>query len=242
MTQMSDAGTRRRVLITGAASGTGAACAMALAPTHDVVLVGRRRARLDEVAEAASERGAVVQVVEADVTVRRASDVLAEAGRVDDLVLAAGLNARRRTWADQTTEEFRAIVDTNLVSVADLVGAALPQLRRNGGTISIISSLSAWMTSPGAGVAYRASKMALRALTDALNEQEAAHGVRAGLILPGDIDTEFLEHRPAPPGAEPRKSMLSAEDVARAVVFTLTSPPHVRIDELVITPLGSLTR
>lgn len=242
MTRMPDTAARRRVLITGAASGTGAACAVALAPTHDVVLVGRRRARLDEVAAAARAQGAAAQVVEADVTVRSAAEVLADAGAVDDLVLAAGLNARRRTWADQTIEEFRAIVDTNLVSVADLVGVALPRLRRSGGTISIISSLSAWMTSPGAGVAYRASKMALRALTDALNEQEAGNGVRAGLVLPGDIDTEFLEHRPDPPGAEPRTSMLSADDVARAVVFALTAPPHVRIDELVITPLGNQPR
>jgi len=239
---MPDATTRRRALITGAASGTGAACALALAPTHDVVLVGRRRGRLEDVAEQARERGATAQVVEADVTRRDGADLLAEAGRVDDLVLAAGLNARRRTWADQTTDEFRAIIDTNLVSVADLVGAALPSMRERGGTISIISSLSAWMTSPGAGVAYRASKMALRALTDALNEQEAVHGVRAGLIMPGDIDTEFLEHRPAPPGAQPRMSMLAAEDVAAAVVFALTAPAHVRIDELVITPLGSVQR
>ncbi len=175
-------------------------------------------------------------------TARPAGEVLAEAGRCDDLVLAAGLNAQRRTWAEQQIEEFKAIGDTNLVSVADIVGAALPQLRRSHGTISIISSLSAWMTSPGAGVAYRASKMALRALPDALNEQEAVHGVRAGLIMPGDIDTEFLWHRPAPPGAAPRQSMLGPEDVARAVAFTLTSPPHVRIDELVITPLGTIPR
>lgn len=241
MTHMTSS-TRRRVLITGAASGTGAACAAALAPTHDVVLVGRRRERLDEVAKIARNRGASAQVIEADVTVRSAADVLAEASGIHDLVLAAGLNTPRRTWADQSMDEFRAIVDTNLVAVADLVGAALPRLRETHGTISIISSLSAWMTSPGAGVAYRASKMALRALTDAVNEQESVHGVRAGLVLPGDIDTEFLEQRPTPPGTEPRMSMLSADDVASAVVFTLTAPPHVRIDELVITPLGTVPR
>lgn len=235
-------GRRRRVLITGGGSGTGAECAALLAPTHDLVLVGRRLDRLEETAERMRALGATVDVVAADVTARSGADIIAEAGDIDDLVLAAGLNSPTRTWADHTPEVFRAIVETNLISVAEVITAALPRLRQVRGTIIMVSSVSAWMTSPGAGVAYRASKMGLRALLDGLVEQEAAHGVRAGIVLPGDIDTEFMQSRPVPPGEDRRKTMLSAEDIARAVHFVLTSPAHVRIDELVITPVGSIER
>lgn len=213
-----------------------------LAPTHDLILLGRRPERLEEVAEQARAIGASVRTVPFDVTTGDAVALMTELGGVDDLVLAAGLNSPRRAWNDQSMVEFRAVVETNLLGVADVIGAALPSLRDSGGTVVVVSSLSAWTTSPGAGVAYRASKTALRALTDSLNEQEAVHGVRASHVCPGDIDTEFLSHRPSVPTAEPRRSMLGAEDVARAIGFILTSPPHVRIDELVLSPLGTVER
>ncbi|MCR2817245.1 SDR family NAD(P)-dependent oxidoreductase [Microbacterium sp. zg.Y1090] len=233
---------RRTVLITGAGSGTGAAAARALAATHHVVLVGRRLDRLESVAEQISAAGGTATALAWDITRGDAETLLEAAGPVDDLVLAAGLNTPQRTWGDQHMADFRSVIDTNLIAVAEIIAAALPGLRRAQGTVCIISSVAAWTASPGAGVAYRASKMALRALTDALNEQESTHGVRAGAILPGDIDTEFLSLRPAPPSDEPRRRMLAAEDVARAVTFVVTSPPHVRIDELVITPVGSVER
>jgi len=215
---------------------------MALSASHDLLLVGRRAERLETVAAGVRAGGGVADTLVWDVTSGDAPQMLAAAGHVDDFVLAAGLNSPRRTWSDQLMNEFRAVLDTNLLAVADIITAALPSLRRTQGTVCIVSSVSAWTASPGAGVAYRASKMALRALTDALSEQESQHGVRAGLVLPGDIDTEFLSHRPAPPAEQRRRSMLAPEDVARAVAFMVTSPPHVRIDELVITPVGSVER
>lgn len=232
----------RRVLVTGAGSGTGAAAALQLSGVGELVLVGRRREKLEDVAAQVSEAGGAARVVPWDVTRTDTHELLAQAGPVTDLVLSAGLNAPKRAWSDQRMPEFRSIIETNLVSVADVVTHALPSIRAAHGTIVVVSSLSAWTTSPGAGVAYRASKGALRALTDSLNEQEAVHGVRATLICPGDIDSEFLAHRPAPPSAEPRKSMLSPDDVATAITFAFSAPRHLRIDELVLSPLGTVQR
>jgi NADP-dependent 3-hydroxy acid dehydrogenase YdfG len=159
-------------------------------------------------------------------------------GRLDGLVLAAGLNAPRRTWRDQDLQEVGDIIETNLVSVARVIQVALPHLRSSGGTVVVISSYAGWQFSSGAGVAYSASKTALGSLCQSLNAQEAASGVRACHLCPGDVDTDFLTQRPEVPGPEARSAMLTAEDIARAVQFVLDSPAHVRIDELVISPVS----
>jgi NADP-dependent 3-hydroxy acid dehydrogenase YdfG len=167
-----------------------------------------------------------------------ASAVEQKWGRLDGLVLAAGMNAPRRTWENQDLREFGDIVETNLTSVARVVQLALPQLRKSAGTIIVISSYAGWRFSPGAGVAYSASKTALASLCQSLNAQEAASGVRACHVCPGDVDTDFLGQRPEVPGAEARSVMLTAQDVARAVQFVLDSPTRVRVDELVISPVS----
>src|SRR5690606_40075864 len=78
--------------------------------------------------------------------------ITAELGRVDELVLAAGGNTPRRTWADQSIGEFAAVVETNLLAVAGLVDLVLPGMREAGhGTIVVVASVSAWPLPPGAG-------------------------------------------------------------------------------------------
>ena len=235
----------RRVLwVTGGGSGMGRACALAAAGAGwDVALGGRRADRLAAVVREAEALGAGALALPGDV---RSPEVVAAAakaveerwGRLDGLVIAAGLNAPRRTWADQDLAEFEAIVETNLVSVARVVDAALPALRRRGGTVVVVSSYAGWRFSPGAGVAYSASKTALAPLCQLLNAQEAGSGVRACHLCPGDVDTEFLAQRPEVPDASARSVMLTADDVGRAVQFVLDSPAHVRIDELVISPVS----
>lgn len=242
MTISSNHISKRRALITGAGTGTGAATATSLADTHDLVLVGRRADRLHMVADAVADAGGHADVIPWDLTQGDTSDLIARAGRVTDLVCAAGLNTPRRTWADQAPAEFHAIMSTNLTSVADLIAAALPLLRAASGTVAVVSSLSAWTLQSGAGVAYRASKSALRALTDSLNEQEAPHGIRASLVCPGEIDSEFLSLRPNVPEESARRMMLSPQDVADAIAYAVNAPRHLRIDELVISPLGTVER
>jgi len=242
MNPLKDSTSKRRVLITGASSGAGAAAAVRLATTHETVLVGRREERLEVVAEQVRAVDGRAVVVPWDLTKAPATDLVSAVGHIDDMVCAAGLNTPRRSWAEILPDELHAIITTNLTSVADLVAASLPALRSSGGTVAIVSSLSAWVTSPGAGIAYRASKMGLRALSEGLNEQEAAHGVRASIILPGDIDSDFLELRPSVPTADARRRMLAPSDVAEAIAFAVTAPRHLRIDELVLTPLGTVER
>jgi NADP-dependent 3-hydroxy acid dehydrogenase YdfG len=236
---------RRPVLwVTGGGSGIGRASALSAASSGwRVALSGRRPERVRALTREIEALGAEVLALPCDV--RSAEDVTEGAsaierrwGRLDGLVLAAGMNAPRRTWGDQDLQELCDIVDTNLVSVARVVHLALPQLRRSAGTIVVISSYAGWRFSAGAGVAYSASKTALASLCQSLNAQEAASGVRACHLCPGDVDTDFLAQRPEVPGAEARTAMLTAQDVARAVQFVLDSPAHVRVDELVISPVS----
>jgi NADP-dependent 3-hydroxy acid dehydrogenase YdfG len=208
-----------------------------------VALSGRRRAPLEELAEEIRAAGGAALVVPLDVgdreAVREAAAQITDGlGGIDALALAAGLNAPRRRWDDQDLADFDAILTTNLPAVASTVDAALPSLRERGGQVVVISSYAGWSFQPGAGVAYSASKTALGSLVRTLNQQEAGHGVRACHLCPGDVATDFLDQRPTVPGAEARARMLTAEDIARTACFVLDSPPHVRIDELVVSPVS----
>jgi NADP-dependent 3-hydroxy acid dehydrogenase YdfG len=237
--------TDQRVLwVTGGGSGMGAASAEAAARDGwTVVLSGRRADRLEQVARTVRGAGGTADVLPLDANdpdaVTAARDaVLERHGRLDGLVLAAGLNAPRRRWDDQSLTDFRAIVDTNLTAVVTLVDAALPALRAAGGVVVVVSSYAGWSFQPGAGVAYSASKSALASVVRTLNQQEAEHGVRATHLCPGDVATDFLDQRPEVPDAAARRRMLQPEDVGRTVAFVLGVPAHVRIDELVVSPVS----
>lgn len=235
---------RRTLWITGGGSGMGRASALAAAAQGwNVAVSGRRAERLESLVEEIATAGGHALAVPLDVRDRAAITAAAQQvtehfGRLDGLVLAAGMNAPRRRWEDQSMGEFEAILAINLTAVAATIDAALPELRRRGGTVIVVSSYAGWSHQGGAGVAYSASKTAVSSLLRTLNQQEALHGIRACHLCPGDVATDFLEQRPEVPDAAARAVMLSAEDIARTVGFVLESPPHVRIDELVISPLS----
>lgn len=235
---------RRTLWVTGGGSGMGRASALAAAAQGwNVAVSGRRAERLESLVEEIATAGGHALAVPLDVRDRAAITAAAQQvtehfGRLDGLVLAAGMNAPRRRWEDQSMGEFEAILAINLTAVAATIDAALPELRRCGGTVIAISSYAGWSHQGGAGVAYSASKTAVSSLLRTLNQQEALHGIRACHLCPGDVATDFLEQRPEVPDAAARAVMLSAEDIARTVGFVLESPPHVRIDELVISPLS----
>ena len=237
----------RVVWVTGAGSGMGRAAAVsAAARGWRVAVTGRRREALEEAARQVTDDGGEAFVVPGDVrdpdqVLQAAAHIDQRWGRLDGLVLAAGLNTPARSWRTQRLQDFRAVVETNLVAVAHVIDAGLPALRRSGGVVVVVSSYSAWRFSPGAGVAYSASKAALASMCQTLNAEEADHGVRCCHLCPGDVDTDFLLQRPTVPDADARSVMLSADDVARAVQFVLDAPPYVRIDELVISPVAQLT-
>ncbi len=233
------------VWVSGAGSGMGRASAVELARAgRRIALSGRRTAALEETASLVREAGGEALVLPLDVARDDASAsvdrILQQWGRIDALVLAAGLNAPNRMWADQDLGEFERIIQTNTVGVARLVDAALPALRESGGVAVVISSYSGWTYSPMAGVAYGASKTALGVLTRSINTQEAGSGVRACHLCPGDVDSDFLSLRPNVPDAAARAVMLSPADVAQAVRFVVDAPAHVRVDELVISPVSQV--
>jgi NADP-dependent 3-hydroxy acid dehydrogenase YdfG len=232
------------VWVTGAGSGMGRAAALTLADGgRRVVLSGRRMDALQAVAAEVVAGGGEalalpLDVGDPDAVAHAAAAALHRWGRLDGLVLASGANVRDRSWSALRVDELEQVVDTNLLGVARVIDGALPALRERGGTVVVISSIAAWRFSPGSGVAYSASKTALAALCQSLNHDEAGRGVRACHLCPGDVDTAFLDQRPTVPDAAARAAMLKPEDVARVVRFILDSPPHVRIDELVLTPVS----
>ncbi|WP_231567648.1 SDR family oxidoreductase [Sinomonas humi] len=235
-----------RVLwVTGGGSGMGRAAAVAAAASGwKVAISGRRDDAVAAAADDVRQQGAEALEVPVDVrdgaALREAHERITQAwGPVTGLVVSAGLNAPRRSWSDQSMDEFSDIVETNLTGVARAVDLVLPGMRAaGGGSIVVISSRSAWRFSPGAGAAYMSSKAALGMLVASLNDEEGAGGIKACHLCPGDVDSDFLALRPNVPNGEQRAAMLSPEDVARSVQFVLESPRHVRVDELVITPVG----
>jgi NADP-dependent 3-hydroxy acid dehydrogenase YdfG len=230
--------------VVGAGSGMGRAAALAAGRTGRTVAVsGRRTDRLDAVVAEIAARGGRAEAFPGDVqdpdwATETAFRITETTGRIDEVVIASGLNTPQRRWDDQSMAGFAAVVETNLLGTARVVDAALPALRERGGTVVLVSSYAAWQFSPGAGVAYSASKSALAALARTLNVQEGEHGIRATHLCPGDVDTDFLQQRPVVPDADARAVMLQPEDVARSILHVLDAPPHVRIDELVISPLS----
>ncbi len=242
---MSPSTTPRVVWVTGAGSGMGRAAAVAAAARGwRVALSGRRAVEIDQTARLVEEAGGECLALPLDVldsaAVAGGHERIVETwGGVTDLVLAAGLNTPARYWRDQTIEGFERIVATNLTAVARVVDTVLPAMRAAGyGQVVVVSSYSAWRFTPYAGVAYGASKTALAAICQSLNAQEGEHGIRCCHLCPGDVDTDFLELRPQVPDREARTVMLSADDVAAAIMYVLESPAHVRIDELVISPMS----
>lgn len=238
--------TGRVLWVTGGGSGMGAAAARTAAATGwTVVLSGRRADRLEQVAAEVRAAGGAADVLPLDAgdpdAVTAAAAAIAERhGRLDGLVLAAGLNTPARRWDDQSMADVRAVLDTNLTAVLSVVDAALPALRTSatGGVVVVVSSYAGWSFQPGAGVAYSASKTALGSVVRGLNQQEAPHGVRATHLCPGDVATDFLDQRPQVPDAAARAVMLTPEDIGRTIGFVLDAPAHVRVDELVISPVA----
>ena len=228
--------------ITGAGSGMGRAAAKAVAQGNRVVLSGRRSQALDQTASLVRNAGGEALVLPLDVSDGCAIDaayteITETWGTITRLVLAAGLNHPNRSWHNQAMTDFEAIVDTNLTGVARVIHATLPGMRMVGdGVVVIISSYAGWHLSSSPGVAYSASKVALSALASTLNSQEARHGIRTTLLCPGDVDTDFLRLRPELPDSSARSHMLTADDIGRTVAFIFDSPPHVVVNELVISP------
>lgn len=232
--------------IIGATSGVGRAAAKSLARSgRTVVLSARRSELLIDIAGEIRTGGGMAYGLPMDAADPAAMDAAVgafptEFAAVDELLFCAGRNVRRRVWADLEFDEFKSVVNTNLAAVAHSISLVLPGMRlRGAGRVVVISSWAGWTYGRGAGVAYSASKTALKSLTESLNDQHGPDGISACLLCPGDIDTPLIDNRPVVPTRQQRDLMLTADDVARAVQFVFDMPRHVSINELVISPIHS---
>lgn len=228
------------VVVTGAGSGVGRSVVRKFAAGGwRVAAVGRRRDPLVESIalagpDAASRCAPFVCDVSrpGDVDTMSAA-VLARFGQVDVLVNSAGTNVRQRAFRDVSREDWHEVLSTNLHGAFYCVRAFLPGMRARGaGTVVNVNSDAGKLARDLAGVAYVTSKFGLAGLTQSLNAEERAHGIRACSIFPRDINTPLLDKRPQPPPADVRARMLQPEDVADCVWLAATLPPRAIVEEL----------
>ena len=234
---------KKTAVVTGAGSGVGQAIAIALASQNwRVALVGRREETLRETVERAGKNSKNWLVCPCDIGIVQAVEkladrVLAEFKDVEVLVNAAGTNAPKRALEVLSLEDYQAMIDTNLNGAYYCVQAFLPQMRaRKSGTIINIVSEAGKQASPKAGPAYVMSKFGLAGLTQSINAEERANGIRACAVFPGDIDTPLLDKRPAPPNAAARARMLRPEDVAACALLAISLPARAAVEEILIRP------
>jgi NADP-dependent 3-hydroxy acid dehydrogenase YdfG len=233
-------------LITGGSSGIGLAVAQAfLDEGARVAILGRSDAKLQDAAQKLGG-GTKVACHRADVAdpvqVQNAVEAIDRRwGPVEILVNNAGVNTKRRAFRELTPETWQHLLRANLDGAFYCMHAVLPgMLARKEGVIVNINSIAGKRASPVSGAAYAASKFGMRALGLCLAAEERDSGIRVHNIMPGEVDTPILEMRPQPVTAEQRQKILKPEDVAAAVLFVTTLPPHVSIPELVIKPTAHL--
>jgi NAD(P)-dependent dehydrogenase (short-subunit alcohol dehydrogenase family) len=230
-------------VITGGGSGVGRATALKLADQNwSVVILGRTLETLEETIRLAGANASrithhVCDIGQASAVQAMAKQVLAEHREVHALINAAGTNAPRRSLEVLSLDDYHAMIATNLNGAYYCVQAFLPQMRaRRSGTIINIVSDAGKLASPKAGPAYVMSKFGLAGLTQSINAEERARGIRACAIFPGDIDTPLLGKRPHPPDAAARERMMRPEDVAECAFFCIHLPPRVIVEELLVRP------
>ena len=230
------------LLITGGGSGAGAAIAQVCAREGArVVVTGRDEAKLKSVCEAIGDSAASFA---ADVTDRPRVEalvewVIGEYGRIDVLVNNAGVNVVDRTLEKLTPENWDLQMDTNVTGAFNVIHFVLPHMRRRReGLIISISSLAGTHPSVLAGTAYSASKHGMSVLTKMIDLEEAANGIRATVISPGEINTPILDQRPVKVSDEHKARILQPEDIGEAVLYVASLPPRVCIPEMLIKPLG----
>jgi NADP-dependent 3-hydroxy acid dehydrogenase YdfG len=234
-------------LVTGASSGIGEATAVALAEAGAAVAIGaRRRDRLDALAAKLTDSGASVLSLDLDVTdesacrdaVRRTRE---ELGGLDVLVNNAGVMLLG-TIVGADTDDWRRMMHTNVLGLMYMTHAAVEGMVEQGsGDIVNISSVAGRVARLGSGV-YNASKWAVNAFSESLRQEVTGRGVRISLVEPGAVATELREHITQPEAKAAAETMytsmraLQAEDIARAILYVVTQPPHVAINEVLVRP------
>jgi len=230
-------------VVTGASSGIGAATAIALGRHGYQIVAGARRVeRLERVA---GEDGLALRLDvtdEASVT-DFVKQISRRFGRIDVLVNNAGGALGLNSIAEAKDDEWIGMWETNVLGLMWMTRACLPLLRKaKHGHIVNIGSIAGFETYKG-GAGYTAAKHAVRAITRTLRLELNGEPIRITEIAPGLVETEFSVvrfhgDRKAAKAVYEGIKPLTAEDVADCVVFAVTRPPHVDIDEIVVRPVA----
>jgi len=238
-------------LVTGASSGIGEATAIALADQGaSLAIAARRRDRLEALVERVGS-ATRVQVHETDVTDEgqvneMVAATTAEFGRLDILVNNAGVMLLGPI-EDAPTEEWRRMVNLNVLGLLYCTHAALPHLltaaadaRRGVADVVNVSSVAGRVARRDSGV-YNATKWGVNAFTESFRQEFTTRHVRATVIEPGATATELASHNRREVLEQMAKNfggieMLTSEDIANAVVYAVTQPRHVAINEVLVRP------
>ncbi|MFI9205827.1 SDR family oxidoreductase [Streptomyces sp. NPDC053048] len=232
------------VVITGASSGFGAACARWFAEDgHPLLLLARRTDRLESLG-LPKTMSRPVDVTDRAAVVTAVREAEAEFGPADAIVNSAGVMLTGDPL-EQDPVEWDRMIDVNVRGVLNGVHAVLPGMAERGrGTIINISSIAGRKTF-GSNAIYCATKAAVHAASEAVREMAAPHGVRVTVIAPGYAATELSSHitdaetRAAYQAAEASlEGGLSADDVARAILYCYRQPQNVCIREIVLADTG----
>ncbi|HEV1991364.1 MAG TPA: SDR family NAD(P)-dependent oxidoreductase [Candidatus Dormibacteraeota bacterium] len=233
-------------VITGASSGIGAATAVALGRLGFQIVVGARR--VDRLKRVAGEEGVAMAL---DVTDQKSIDafvreVAKKFGRIDVLINNAGGALGLSPIEKAVDEDWIGMWKVNVLGLMWMTRACLPLLRKaKHGQVVNIGSIAGFETYKN-GAGYTAAKHAVRAITRTLRLELNGEPIRVTEIAPGMTETEFSivrfhGDRKAAKAVYEGVKPLSAEDVADCIVFAVTRPPHVDIDEIVVRPVAQAT-
>ena len=222
----------RVLLITGASTGIGAETArQAVAGGFKVALGARSEDKLEALA---SELGESALAQRCDVTEWDDQEAFVAAtlerfGRLDAVLANAGFGAKRG-FLEESPEQWRGMVLTNVLGVAYSIRAALPHFKRqNAGHFVLTSSVAGRRALPGS--LYSSTKWAVTGMGEALRQELAETPIKVTLIEPGMVDTPFFDNSPG-------SAALQASDIARSILFALDQPPGVDLNEMLIRPIN----
>jgi NADP-dependent 3-hydroxy acid dehydrogenase YdfG len=218
-------------LITGASSGIGAATARHAADGgYRVVLAARSTDKLEALAEelGGDDRAIAVTCNVAEFAQQEAmvSATLDAFGRLDVAFANAGSGAKRG-FLEESPEQWRDMVLTNVLGAAYTIRATIPALKDSAGHLLLTSSVAGRRALSGS--LYSATKHAVTAMAEAARQDLNDTGVRVTSIEPGMVDTPFFDN--------PVSNALEPDDIARAVMYAVSQPPHVDVNEMLIRPV-----
>jgi NADP-dependent 3-hydroxy acid dehydrogenase YdfG len=233
-------------LVTGASSGIGEATAVALAEAGaKVALAARRADRLSDLTARIDKAGGEALPIEADVTdagdlARMMEAIAGRWDRLDILVNNAGVMLLS-PLAEARAEDLRHMVELNLIALMELTRVALPQLKASRGHIVNVSSVAGRVANPGSS-GYSATKFGVVGFSEALRREVYADKVRVTVIEPGLVMTELGDHITNPAMKDNLRQRqaamegLQSEDIAAAVLYAVSQPPRVNVNEILIRP------